>query len=200
MPRRKKINKHSAGHQICFKDSLKLNGGFMASSNTESHSKTSAVLLAAPHISGGNKEGLQHRTDSPPYRRTAWTTFDQRERSESHASVIPGDKGRGFEFKSARAEPTGSVVFGPHSLTLISPAKIKEKKKNTGDSVCFAFLMTDEDKNVKNRICVVHLHFNSCFFFFCKLLGITGLRVHFCLLLPPRPRHPPPHCGFFFSQ
>lgn len=133
----------------------------MASSNIEFHSKTNAVLLAAPHISGGNKEGLQHRTDSPPYRRSAWTTFDQRERSESHASVIPGDKGRGFEFKAARAEPTGSVWA---CLTHQS-RKNEGKKKKTGDSVCFSFLMTDEDKNVKNRICVVHLHFNSCFFF-----------------------------------
>lgn len=132
----------------------------MASSNTAFRSKTDAVLLAAPRISRGNKEGLQHRTDSLPYRCSAWTTFDQRERSESHASVIPGDKGRGFEFKAARAEPTGSV-WAP--LRLISPAKRKEKK-NRWQCIFFFFLMTDGDKNVKNRICVVHLHFNSCFF------------------------------------
>lgn len=50
--------------------------------------------------------------------------------------------------------------------------------------------MTDEDKNVKNRICVVHLHFNSCFFL--QTPGITGLHVHFCLPLPPS------HGVFFF--
>lgn len=43
--------------------------------------------------------------------------------------------------------------------------------------------MTDEDKNVKNRICVVHLHFNSCFF--CKLLGLQGCVCIFVCLYHP---------------
>lgn len=54
--------------------------------------------------------------------------------------------------------------------------------------------MTDEDKNVKNRICVVHLHFNSCFFF----ANSWDYRVA-CAFLSASP-HPNTlsRCFFFF--
>lgn len=113
----------------------------MASSNTDFCSKAEAVLLQR-HISAALTKGLQHHANSLPYRHSAWTTFDQREHSESHASVIRDDKAAASKFKAARAK-TNRRHLNPHTGLCHQPTK-----PGDGES----FLMTDEDKNVKNRI------------------------------------------------
>lgn len=96
-------------------------------------------------ISAAVTTGLWYHTDSVPYLHSAWTTFDQREHSESHASVIRDDKTASSNSRQLRLnQQTMFKILRLPVFCVNSP----------WNQVTVNLLMTDEDKNVKNRIVV----------------------------------------------